>query len=274
MSARNGARARPLSTATGAAIDDADMFLSRMEEKMGMLKLIVRKQQAAIEELQADNTRLRTERDALAHAQHTSSTEIARLCKEAADSAERVAELGGGDILLNSKPKHVVMDAREISSLASSTDSSAALSDGLKDEEQSSSCQEDTVTVLSSAKRSSEKRKQREPGSPQPQGRTVHRGKAAETFVIRPGSDSLSRVLDNENGDPQKIQLPRDTNRPFGSNLALAPSGPAKSSATPGQLAPARMHVRSPAGTMYIVLDSSRTAAKYAYSYLKSKALG
>lgn len=93
---------------------------------MQLLKAVIVKQQKVINELKAENEQLTTANNQLTKAQHASSTEIARLCDEAAENAARADVLqqhhhgqhqhtaysASSNHAENHAPKHIVVDRR------------------------------------------------------------------------------------------------------------------------------------------------------------------
>jgi hypothetical protein len=277
--------ARPAAAAAGAAIGDAGMFLTRMEEKMGVLKLIVRRQQAVIDDLQAANARLRAANEQLARAQHTSSTEIARLCKEAADSAERVAELErGGSAPVppgGPAPKHVVVSA------TAATSAPRVLGPASLSEENAPATSPQRRPLASRSRRrpagfaggeeSSERKSPR-------RGRIVQRGRDGHAAGAST-SGSLSGVLNKENGHPREIpslaglgaRMPHPAASEHSAATSHGSAGESSAASRAMRVASGRQSSRSgglPAAAIHTIYDSSRAAARYACSLLRSRPFG
>lgn len=258
---------------------DVDSYVARMELRLRQFKALSSRQQAVIDELRAENAALREERDGLEEARRAGSAEIARLCRGAAESAERVAELEAAAAASGARAdadegdgKHVFVDVREptFHGLSHETcEGSRAQKPGVSAEERD--CQDcqgvyerraghNAVSMLCRCANT-------------PPGLSERRGpQLTETEAgSRSGPGSLTEIVDKENSSV--VNALKD--------FSLQPSRTgeterkgAKDYLALRQVARTTRGRGTPVRGAQAVYASSRSVAKYAFSILRSTTRG
>lgn len=272
------AEADDLSSATV----NVDSYVERMEVRLREFKALSSRQQAVIVELRSENAALREERDGLQEARQASSAEIARLCRGAAESAERVAELEAAASAIGATcnpdegdGKHVFIDAREPNSqklLQATCEGSGRRTPivsvdkrdcqgghGLQkgDYAWSSSGGNTTLPVVCSCESTR---------TGQSESRLRRHAELAADSNPKPGS--LTAVVEKENSNAVNALdgSTSESSRPRGKEVTSHFNLKHVVRATTGK--------RTPVRSAQAVYASSRSAAKYAYSILRSTARG
>lgn len=288
------AEAEQLSPASTLDVgSDIDTYLLRLESRMRQFKALAVQQQTVIEGLRRENAALKLERDGLVAARCASSAEIARLCLEAAESAERVAELeaagpqGGGMVAgEEGDGKHVFVDAREpgsqgllIETCEDSQLCAADVSDTERGWEGRAHWDDRELTDGSSVTYTAWQAVSPYNGDvlvEGPQRRLMHAMKTSAGLHpgCNPPPHSMPVITDGEN-------LTAGNSRDAGiRNAKPSPSlgceigdRAEKSDVDFRHVMNATRGNGTPAGAVHAVYASSRSAAKYAYSVLRAKAL-
>lgn len=268
---------------------DVDSYVGRMELRLRQFKALASRQQFVIEELRSQNAALREERNDLEAARRASSAEIARLCRGAAESAERVAELeaaaltgGAMGTPEEGNGKHVFVDARE-PTLQALTQETCDISHTLKpdanveegDWDGWHGVNERNFAYCESAGNTAMRAMHSYGSTTQGQTERGVMQHAAAAAYSRSGPCSLTVVVDKENLDAvnglgilrSQSSRARETRNKGAKNDSTLKQVVRTAG---GMGAPLRRGKGAPLRSAQAVYASSRSVAKYAYSILMS----